>query len=92
MTKNIVLYTKDYCPYCKRAKALLTKKGVKFTNIEVADDPKLMAEMIEKAGGRRTVPQIFIDDLHIGGADDMFALDRAGILDELLGLVTAYQT
>ena len=89
MPKNITLYTKDYCPYCQRAKALLTQKGVRFTNIEIADNPKLTAEMVERAGGRRTVPQIFIDNLHVGGADDMFALERAGLLDELLGLATA---
>ena len=89
MPKNIVLYTKDYCPYCKRAKALFTAKGVSFTNIEVGDNPQLMDEMIERAGGRRTVPQIFINNLHVGGADDMFALERAGVLDELLGLVAA---
>ena len=89
MPKNITLYTKDYCPYCKRAKALLTQKGVSFTNIEIADSPDLTQEMIERAGGRRTVPQIFIDNLHVGGADDLFALERAGLLDDLLGLVTA---
>jgi len=89
MTKNVIIYSKDYCPYCKRAKALLTQKGVNFTNIEVENNPKLMEEMIERAGGRRTVPQIFIDNLHVGGADDLFALDRAGLLDNMLGLAAA---
>lgn len=89
MTKNIVLYSKDYCPYCKRAKALLTQKGICFTYIEIGNNPKLTDEMIERAGGRRTVPQVFIDNLHVGGADDLFALDRAGRLDDLLGLIPA---
>jgi glutaredoxin 3 len=89
MTNTITLYTKDYCPYCKRAVALLTHKGVNFTNIEIGNSPKLTDEMVERAGGRRTVPQIFIDNLHVGGADDLFALDRAGLLDGLLGLVAA---
>lgn len=89
MPKNITIYSKDYCPYCKRAKALLTQKGVSFTDFEIADNPKLTAEMIDRAGGRQTVPQIFIDNLHVGGADDLFALERAGLLDELLGLTPA---
>lgn len=89
MTKNITLYTKDYCPYCKRAVALLTQKGVRFTNIEIGNSPKLTDEMIKRSGGRRTVPQIFIDNLRVGGSDDLFALDRAGLLDDLLGLVPA---
>lgn len=89
MTKNVVVYSKDYCPYCKRAKALLTQKGINFTNIEIGNDRKRTEEMIEKAGGRRTVPQIFIDNLHVGGADDLFALERAGLLDNLLGLTAA---
>ena len=89
MTKSIVLYTKDYCPYCKRAKALLKQKGVNFTNIEIGNSPQLTEEMINRAGGRRTVPQIFIDNLHVGGADDLFALERAGLLDDMLGLATA---
>lgn len=89
MPKNITVYSKDYCPYCKRAKALLSQKGVSFTNIEVGDNVELMNEMIERAVGRRTVPQIFIDNIHIGGSDDLVALDRAGLLDELLGLAAA---
>ena len=89
MTKSITLYTKYYCPYCKRAVALLTHKGVKFTNIEIGNSPRLTDEMIERSGGRRTVPQIFIDNLHVGGSDDLFALDCAGRLDDLRGLVTA---
>jgi glutaredoxin 3 len=88
MTPNVTLYTKDYCPYCKRAKALLRAKGVTFTDIEVGHDPALFAEMVERSGGR-TVPQIFIDGTPIGGASDLFALDAAGRLDPLLGLTDA---
>jgi len=84
---RVTVYSKDYCPYCKRAKALLRTKGVSFTDIEVADDPKLFEEMVQRSGGR-TVPQIFIDGAPIGGASDLFALDAAGKLDPLLGLVT----
>ena len=88
MQPEIILYTKDYCPYCKRAKALLRSKGVTFTEYEVADNPEKLAEMIERSNGGRTVPQIFIGDTHVGGAMDMFALDDAGKLDPLLKLET----
>ena len=84
MTNSIVIYSKDYCPYCKMAKALLNQKGVAFTEYEVSDDPKLFAEMIEKSGGGRTVPQIFIGDVHVGGGTDLVELNRAGGLDPLL--------
>ncbi len=83
MTKPIVLYTKDYCPYCKNAKALLTQKGVSFTDIEISGNDVLMAEMVRKSG-RYTVPQIFIGDTHVGGASDLAALDATGGLDLLL--------
>jgi len=83
MTDSIVLYTKDYCPYCKDAKALLSRKGVSFTDIEISGNETLLAEMIEKSG-RRTVPQIFIGKTHVGGSSDLTALDRAGKLDRLL--------
>jgi len=81
---EIVLYTKDYCPYCKHAKALLKRKGVTFTEYDVLTNPARLAEMIERSNGGRTVPQIFIGDTHVGGADDMIALDRKGGLDPLL--------
>ncbi len=84
MTKSIVIYSKDYCPYCKMAKALLNQKGVAFTEYEVSEDAARMAEMIERSGGGRTVPQIFIGDVHVGGGTDIVALDRAGGLDPLL--------
>ena len=84
MTKSIVIYSKDYCPYCKMAKALLNQKGVAFTEYEVSEDAALMAEMIERSGGGRTVPQIFIGDVHVGGGTDLVELNRAGGLDPLL--------
>lgn len=83
MTKSIVLYTKGYCPYCKAAKALLTEKGVVFTDIEISGDDALMAEMVKKSG-RYTVPQIFIGDTHVGGSSDLAELEAAGGLDPLL--------
>lgn len=84
MTSNIIIYSKDYCPYCKRAKALLTSKGVQFTEYDVSLEPKRLKEMLQKSSGARTVPQIFIGDYHVGGSDDLAALDRAGKLDPLL--------
>lgn len=81
---QIIIYSTPTCPYCDRAKELLTRKGHAFKVIDVSDDSE-RAKMIEKAGGRRTVPQIFIDDIHVGGFDDMAALDRAGKLDAMLG-------
>ncbi|MDO5706090.1 MAG: glutaredoxin 3 [Paracoccus sp. (in: a-proteobacteria)] len=82
---RIEIYATATCPFCIAAKALLTKKGVSFENIDVGAQPELRAEMTQRAGGRRTVPQIFIDGRHIGGSDDLHALDRAGKLDPLLG-------
>ncbi len=81
---DVTLYTKPGCPYCSAAIGLLTRKGVAFTEIVASNDPAKKAEMIEKAGGRMTFPQIFIGEKHIGGADDMSALDRRGELDALL--------
>jgi glutaredoxin 3 len=82
--KNIVMYTAAYCPYCANAERLLQSKGVKEINkIKVDTDPALRLEMMEKTG-RRTVPQIYIGDQHIGGFDDLRALDLAGGLDPLL--------
>ena len=84
---EIIIYTKDYCPYCVRAKKLLEIKGKKFREIDVTHDEALQKEMVQKSGGRRTVPQIFIADKHVGGADDLYALDKDGKLDELLNAV-----
>jgi glutaredoxin 3 len=80
---KIEIYTTPTCPYCHAAKSLLTDKGADYTEITVLD-PDLRAAMTERAHGRRTVPQIFIGETHVGGYDDMAALDRAGGLDELL--------
>ena len=80
---NIEIYTTPYCPYCHAAKALLQDKGQSFTEITVVD-PSLRAKMTARANGRRTVPQIFIDKAHIGGYDDLAALDMRGGLDPLL--------
>ncbi len=82
---SIIIYTKDYCPYCTKAKNLLKQKGVTdIHEIDITHDEKLQAEMLEKSGGKRTVPQIFIHGTHVGGFDDMAALDKAGKLDGLL--------
>jgi glutaredoxin 3 len=80
---DITIYTTGYCPYCVRAKDLLKKKGQTFTELNAEDDA-VREEMMGKAGGRRTVPQIFINGEHIGGCDDLYALDKAGKLDALL--------
>ncbi|NVZ97517.1 glutaredoxin 3 [Pseudomonas sp. D8002] len=80
---QVVVYSSDYCPYCSHAKALLRKKGVAFEEIKVDGKPQLRAEMTRKAG-RSSVPQIWIGDEHIGGCDDLVALDSAGKLDALL--------
>lgn len=83
---QVEIYTTFWCPYCTRAKGLLEKKGVAFTEIDVGMDPAARDTMVEKSGGRRTVPQVFIDGQHVGGSDDLAALDRAGKLDPMLGL------
>lgn len=88
MQPKITIYSKDYCPYCKQAKALLKSKGVNFTEYEVAGNAARLAEMLKRSNGGRTVPQIFIGDIHVGGATDLFALNDAGKLDPLLKLVT----
>ncbi|ODT57316.1 glutaredoxin 3 [Phenylobacterium sp.] len=81
---DVTIYTKPSCPYCIRAMSLLQKKGVAFTEIEAAFDPEKRQEMIQRAGGRATFPQIFIGEQHIGGCDDMMALEFDGKLDALL--------
>ncbi|NMY03960.1 glutaredoxin 3 [Pseudomonas sp. WS 5059] len=80
---QVVVYSSDYCPFCRDAKALLQKKGVAFEEIKVDGKPSVRAEMTKKAG-RSSVPQIWIGDKHIGGCDDLYALERAGKLDALL--------
>ena len=81
---KVEIYTKGHCPYCHRAKALLTQKGVSFEEYKIDVQPELRAEMIQRANGGFTVPQIFINDQHIGGCDDMFALESQSKLDPLL--------
>ncbi|WP_294538475.1 glutaredoxin 3 [uncultured Rhodoblastus sp.] len=81
---HIVIYTTATCPYCKRAKALLTKKQAAFEEIPVDSDPQKRAEMVALAGGRSTVPQIFIAGEHIGGCDELYELSYDGKLDALL--------
>lgn len=81
---DIEIYTTPVCPYCVRAKQLLSQKGAAYKEIDVTRDDALREEVIAKSGGRRTVPQIFINGQHIGGFDDLSALDRAGKLDPLL--------
>jgi glutaredoxin 3 len=80
----IEIYTSRYCPYCHAAKALLKRKGVEFIEIEIDRDWECRDEMIDRANGSMTVPQIFIGDVHVGGSDDLHALERAGNLDALL--------
>lgn len=81
---KVTIYTRMFCPYCTRAVALLKDKGIEINEIDAGMDPKLREEMVERSGGGRTFPQIFVGDKHIGGCDDMVALDRAGKLDPLL--------
>jgi glutaredoxin 3 len=81
---QIEIYTTRFCPYCHAAKRLLSRKGVEFTEIDVSGDPNGRSDMVARANGRMTVPQIFIGSTHVGGYDDLSALDRAGKLDPLL--------
>jgi len=81
---KVEIYTTAICPFCDRAKALLQKKEVAYQEIDVGADPALRQAMVARAGGRRTVPQIFIDDALIGGSDDLYALEADGKLDSLL--------
>jgi glutaredoxin 3 len=81
---GIVMYTTNWCPYCERARRLLTAKGAAFDEVDVESAPENRAEMIARSG-RRTVPQIFIGEHHVGGSDDLAALDDSGRLDGLLG-------
>ena len=82
--KKIIIYTTDTCPYCSRAKSLFDRKKISYEEINVEKDEALRDAMIAKAGGRRTVPQIFIGDYHVGGCDDLYELESQGKLDELL--------
>lgn len=84
MPASVEVYTTPYCPYCVAATDLLRRKGVDFIEINVAGDRTLRARMVERASGRVTVPQIFVGETHVGGCDDLYALDDAGGLDPLL--------
>lgn len=86
---HIVIYTASTCPYCIAAKRLLRQKNAAFEEIRVEGDRAAFAKMTELAGGRRTVPQIFIDGLHVGGCDDLYGLERNGRLDPLLNAAEA---
>ena len=78
------IYTSPLCGFCTAAKRLLSQKGVNFSEIDIGQHPERRAEMTQRANGGRTVPQIFVGDVHVGGCDDLFALERAGKLDTLL--------
>jgi glutaredoxin 3 len=82
---QIEIYTTRYCPYCVAAKSLLSRKGAEFTEIDVSGDAKRRSQMVARAKGRMTVPQIFIGSFHVGGFDDLCGLDHSGGLDALLG-------
>ncbi len=81
---SVVIYTRQFCGYCSRAKKLLETKGVSFVEHDATYDPTLRQTMVEKSNGGRTFPQIFINDIHVGGCDDLHALERAGKLDTML--------
>lgn len=82
--KKIVIYTTNTCPYCLRAKSLLERKGLSYEEINIENNNELRVSMIEKSGGRKTVPQIFIEEVHVGGCDDLYALEAKGELSKLL--------
>ncbi|MEM9966610.1 MAG: glutaredoxin 3 [Pseudomonadota bacterium] len=82
--KTVEIYTSPLCGFCHAAKRLLNTKGVSFTEVDIWEQPERKAEMVQRANGGRTVPQIFIGDMHVGGCDDLHALDRDGKLDALL--------
>ena len=82
--KKVEIYTSPLCGFCHRAKSLLNQKGVQFEEIDVLSNPDEKPAMIKRADGARTVPQIFIGDIHVGGCDELFSLERAGHLDGML--------
>ena len=83
---KVEMYTSPYCPYCTRAKSLLQRKGVQYEEIDVISNPSRREEMMRRANGRTSVPQIFVDGQGLGGSDDIHALDRKGELDRILGI------
>ena len=82
--KKIELYSTQTCGFCRAAKSLLDDKGISYKEIDISSDPELRGKMVTKANGRRTVPQIFINDAHLGGFSDLYALQQSGTLDKLL--------
>jgi glutaredoxin 3 len=84
VASTVEIYTKAFCPFCSRAKALLEHKNVSFTEFKIDEQPALRPQMIDRANGGSTVPQIFIGDTHVGGCDDLFALEASNKLDDLL--------
>jgi len=82
--KEVLIYTREYCGYCVKAKRLFAEKGIVFKEVNATDDATKRAEMIQKSSGRSTFPQIFIGGTHVGGCDELHALERAGKLDNLL--------
>jgi glutaredoxin 3 len=85
----VVLYGDEYCAYCAAARMLFTKKGVQFEDVVVSRDPARFDEMQARSGGRRSIPQVFVGDVHVGGFDDLCSLDKSGELDKLLAGDTA---
>jgi glutaredoxin 3 len=82
--KKIIIFTKSYCPYCVKAKQLLKNKNITVIELDITNNQSLIEEMLLKSSGRKTVPQIFIDDFHVGGCDDLYALNDKGELDKML--------
>ena len=82
--KKVIMYTKSYCPYCVKAKQLMKIKNMDVTEIDITNNQALIDEMLSKSSGRKTVPQIFINDFHVGGCDDLYALNEKGELDKML--------
>jgi glutaredoxin 3 len=81
---DVTMYSTGWCPYCDRARGLLQRKGIRFSEIKVDEEPMQRDTMLKRSNGRRTVPQIFIGDRHVGGYDDLYALEKAGQLVKLL--------
>ena len=86
---EIIMYSTTWCPFCDRARALLKAKGATFSEVKIDEDAAQRDIMLKRSGGRRTVPQIFIGERHVGGFDDLYALDRKGELDSLLRAAAA---
>ena len=82
--KKVIIYTKSYCPYCVKAKQLLKNKNIDIIEIDITNNQSVIDEMLSKSSGRKTVPQIFINDFHVGGCDDLYELNDKGELDKIL--------